>query len=77
MRAMSDVLVWTQDGPQGVDTIHRAGCSHTRMSNNRVPLDAADVDEAKRQIAEDMGWDDYPDDGEGCGFEIRVAPCAR
>ena len=70
-------LVWTRDGKRGTDTIHRAGCQHTRMADDINPLDARDVAAALVEIAQSMGWDDYPSDESGQAFDLHVSPCAK
>lgn len=74
-------LVWTRDGKHRTDTVHRAGCQHIRISQARSneggPLTATSADEAVREIAHTMGWDDFPADADGVGFAIHVAPCVQ
>lgn len=69
-------LVWTRDGKKWTDTIHRAGCNHTRTLSREVvdTLRATNIEDAKREIYE------AHDPGEfapGDTFPINVAACAR
>lgn len=69
-------LVWTRDGNKWTDTIHRAGCNHTRTISREVvdTLTAATVEDAKREI-----YDAHADgsDDEMRDFPINVAACVR
>lgn len=68
-------LVWTQDGKHFDSTIHVKGCAHTRLRSPVGSLEATTVEDAKAEIADAMGWGDYPEDANGTGFVLRVAPC--
>jgi len=73
--------VWTRNNKQGVDTVHLAGCRHNLLPDRHTgahptELHADTLDEAQREIADYMGWDNWPNDHDAA-FELRIAPCAR
>jgi len=75
------MFVWTRNNKLGVDTVHLAGCRHNLLPDRHtgtqpVQLEAATLDEAQREIAWCMGWDNWPDE-HPAEFDIQIAPCAR
>lgn len=73
--------VWTRNNRRGVDTVHLAGCRHNLLPDRHTgarptELEAATLDGAQREIAEYMGWNNWPEDHDAA-FQIDVAPCAR
>jgi hypothetical protein len=68
-------LVWVPGGERRADTIHRAGCAHLNLTSDPNPLVALTVEDARAEIADAMGWEDYPEDESGSGFAIDAAPC--
>lgn len=67
-------LVWTRDGKQRTDTVHRAGCSHIRLAREIVDtLVATTVPDAEREMFRTFGVEDDPENQ----FVVSVAPCAR
>ena len=73
--AEKDALVWVPNNSRHADTVHRAGCAHLRLSGEAIPLAATSPEAAEAEIAGAMGWEDYPADESGMGFEIHVSPC--
>jgi len=72
------ILIWAQDGKHWTDTIHVAECAHLHLRRApEMPLEATDPEQAKAEIAYAMGWADYPEDADGIGFDINVAPCVK
>jgi hypothetical protein len=68
-------LVWTQDERTGVNTIHRAGCRHTRMSDNVIPLAQDSLEAAMSHIVDDnIGG---LSEGESLSDWVHVSPCAK